>query len=84
MDSYKSIAILTSIAVFTISAFGVSCHVDSESGDEGRNGFSSQTPWKTLQKASSVKYRTGDIILIDVKRRQGAPLEGIADLAMDN
>ena len=61
---------------FSAAAFGASYHVDSKTGSDGNNGRASQTAWKTLKKASSVVYKTGDRILL----KRGSVFKGTLDL----
>lgn len=42
----------------------VTYYVSSSSGNDANNGISQNTPWKTLEKASSIEYFPGDKILL--------------------
>lgn len=56
------------VLIYTIlllaPVFAVDYHFDSNAGDDGRDGLSAPTAWKTLNKAESVKLKAGDRILL--------------------
>ena len=37
----------------------------SNNGDDGNDGLTPQTPWKTLEKASDYEYESGDAVLLE-------------------
>ncbi len=61
--------ILTLIMIFTVlptafaSETGTAYYVDSINGSDQNNGTSESSAWKSIQKASSVEYKSGDSIL---------------------
>ncbi len=57
-------------------ASGADYHFDSKAGDDGRDGLSALTAWKTLQKAGAVKFKAGDRILL----KRGSVFSGKIEL----
>ncbi len=45
-------------------AQGTTYYVSATEGNDGNNGTSKATPWKTLGKVSSVEFKPGDVILL--------------------
>lgn len=62
----SSIVILSICLLIGVTgmASGADYHFDSKAGDDGRDGLSALTAWKTLQKARAVKFKAGDRILL--------------------
>ena len=65
MNNFKRISLFCCITfAFAGMVFAADYHFDSKAGDDGRDGLSAQTAWKTLIKAESVKFKAGDRILL--------------------
>ncbi len=75
----RTIAALLCIAFSTaVSAFGVSYHLDSKGGDDGNDGLSPRTAWKTLHRASRAEFAPGDRLLL----RRNRVFEGQLELSI--
>jgi hypothetical protein len=56
--------LLLLICLPVISSAGRTFHVDSWAGDDGRDGLTPETAWKSLERASSESYGAGDRLLL--------------------
>jgi len=71
----KIILILVSVVLFMlpVSVFATTYYVDSSGGDDGNNGNSTSTAWRTISKVNSEmgKFEPGDRILFRRERTFG-------------
>lgn len=60
------IAVLLAASCCTTSAYaaGSTYYIDSINGDDSNNGTSTESPWKTIEKASQAEFSSGDRILL--------------------
>lgn len=67
------VLVLTSVLVvipsMPVSAADTTYYVDSVGGNDGNNGASESTPWKTLSRASSATFGAGDKICFKRNRQ---------------
>ncbi len=61
--SRKSRWILLLLFAWSLAASGASYYVDSESGDDARNGTAPEQAWKSLQPLNEKTFQPGDQIL---------------------
>ena len=48
------------LAWLPTSLLAANYHVDSQTGDDARDGLSPATAWRTLERASSATFKPGD------------------------